>query len=91
MKTPLTPENAALVLIDHQDGTMKLIKTNDVDDARQYTLALAKAAKILKMPVRPDIELRRPGARPDHLRLGGACAGSIRVQNQAHRHRERLG
>lgn len=48
---PFSPDSAALVLIDHQDGTMKLIKTTDVDDVRRFTLALAKAAKILEMPV----------------------------------------
>jgi nicotinamidase-related amidase len=39
------------VLIDHQIGTMQLIKTLDVEQVRRFTLALAKAARILDMPV----------------------------------------
>ncbi len=44
-------ETAALVLIDHQVGTMQLIRTLNVDDVRRRTVALAKAAKILGLPV----------------------------------------
>ena len=39
------------MLIDHQLGTMKLIKNISLDVARRNTLALAKTAKILKLPV----------------------------------------
>jgi len=39
------------VLIDHQVGTMQLIKTLDVAQVKRFTLALAKAARILGMPV----------------------------------------
>ena len=45
------PEDSALLLIDHQIGTMQLIKTMELEDARRFTLALAKAAKILNIPV----------------------------------------
>jgi nicotinamidase-related amidase len=45
------PETSVLVLIDHQVGTMQLIKTLDQDAVKRFTLALAKAAKILGMPV----------------------------------------
>ena len=51
MPAPFTPETAALVLIDHQVGTMQLIKTLDVDQVRRFAVALAKAARILDMPV----------------------------------------
>ena len=51
MPHPFRPETAALVLIDHQIGTMQLIKTLDVDVVKRNTLALAKAAKILNLPV----------------------------------------
>lgn len=43
--------DSALLLIDHQIGTMKLIKNIPLDVVRQNTLALAKTAKILKIPV----------------------------------------
>lgn len=51
----LTPtfdsSNSALLLIDHQVGTMQLIKNVPLDLVRRNTLALAKTAKILSMPV----------------------------------------
>lgn len=43
--------DSALVLIDHQVGTMKLIKNIPLDAVKRNTLALAKAAKILDIPV----------------------------------------
>ena len=43
--------NSALLLIDHQIGTMKLIKTIPLDVVKRNTLALAKMAKILRVPV----------------------------------------
>lgn len=48
---PFSPEASALILIDRQVGTMQLIKTLDVPAVKRFTLALAKAAKILGMPV----------------------------------------
>jgi nicotinamidase-related amidase len=45
------PEDTALVLIDHQVGTMQLIKNIPLDVVRQNTIALAKTANILNMPV----------------------------------------
>lgn len=51
MPGPFRPETAALVLIDHQVGTMQLIKTLDQTHVKRATLALAKAAKILGMPI----------------------------------------
>ena len=51
MTSPFRPETSALILIDHQIGTMQLIKTMDVADVKRFTLALAKAAKILDLPV----------------------------------------
>lgn len=46
-----TAQNAALLLIDHQVGTMQLIKNLPLDEVRAKTLALAKAARILGLPV----------------------------------------
>lgn len=51
MQTPFSPQNSALLLIDHQVGTMQLIKTMAFKDAKRFSLALAKAAAILDMPV----------------------------------------
>ncbi|WP_042877656.1 isochorismatase family protein [Cupriavidus necator] len=46
-----TAENSALLLIDHQVGTMKLIKNIDHELAARQSIALAKMAKILNLPV----------------------------------------
>lgn len=46
-----TADNAALLLIDHQVGTMKLIKNIDREQAARQSIALAKMARILDMPV----------------------------------------
>ncbi|XZE17568.1 isochorismatase family protein [Pirellulaceae bacterium SH449] len=46
-----TSRNSALLLIDHQVGTMQLIKNIPLEVVRRNTLALAKTAKILGIPV----------------------------------------
>lgn len=56
MTTPQMPnrfsaEDSALLLIDHQLGTMQLIKNIDSQLAAKQSIALAKMAKILNMPV----------------------------------------
>ena len=45
-----TAENTALLLIDHQVGTMQLIKNIDSTLAAKQSIALAKMAKILNLP-----------------------------------------
>ena len=45
-----TADNTALLMIDHQVGTMQLIKNIDRDMAARQSIALAKMAKILNMP-----------------------------------------
>jgi len=45
------PENSTLLLIDHQVGTMQLIKNIPLEVVKRNTLALAKTAKIFGMPV----------------------------------------
>jgi nicotinamidase-related amidase len=45
------PSDSALLLIDHQIGTMKLIKNIPLEVVKRNTLALAKTAKILGIPV----------------------------------------
>ena len=46
-----TAADSALLLIDHQTGTMQLIKNIPLDVAKRNTIALAKTAKILNIPV----------------------------------------
>lgn len=51
MSSIFTSENSALLLIDHQIGTMKLIHNIPLDVVKRNTLALAKTVKILNIPV----------------------------------------
>jgi nicotinamidase-related amidase len=51
VNTPFRPHDTALVLIDHQVGTMQLIKNLPLERVKKHSLALAKAARILDMPV----------------------------------------
>jgi nicotinamidase-related amidase len=50
-KNAFTPDNAAMVLIDHQVGTMSWTHSFDVNIVRKNTLKLAQIAKALEMPV----------------------------------------
>jgi nicotinamidase-related amidase len=45
-----TALNSAILLIDHQVGTMQLIKNLPLDRVKRHTLALAKTAAALKIP-----------------------------------------
>lgn len=51
IKPYFRPQDSVLVLIDHQIGTMQLVKTLDVERVSRLTLALARAARILDIPV----------------------------------------
>lgn len=51
MKHSFHPESSALLLIDHQVGTMQLIKNLPLDQVKRATLALAQMARVFKMPV----------------------------------------
>ncbi|HXV29570.1 MAG TPA: isochorismatase family protein [Sinorhizobium sp.] len=46
-----TGENAAMLLIDHQVGTMGWVRSIPFEDMKRNALMLAKVAKILRMPV----------------------------------------
>ena len=48
---PLTSENAALVLIDHQVGLMTGVRDYSTAELKHNVVALAKAAKALKLPI----------------------------------------
>ena len=43
--------NAAMLLIDHQIGTMGWVRSAPLDEIKRNTLVLAKAARALNMPV----------------------------------------
>ncbi len=44
-------DNAALLLIDHQVGTMGWVKSTSFEEMKRNALMLAQSARILKMPV----------------------------------------
>ena len=47
----LTPENAELVLVDHQVGLMTGVRDYSTGELKHNVVALAKAAKALKLPI----------------------------------------
>lgn len=51
MDNTFTSDNSVMLLIDHQVGTMQLIKNIPLEVVKRNTLALAKTAKILNIPV----------------------------------------
>src|SRR5438046_7373042 len=48
---PLTSENAALILVDHQVGLMTGVRDYPIGLLKHNVVALAKAAKALKLPI----------------------------------------
>src|SRR6266852_5208877 len=48
---PLTSENAALVLVDHQIGLMTGVRDYSTGELKHNVVALAQAAKALKLPI----------------------------------------
>ncbi|MBD2678310.1 MULTISPECIES: isochorismatase family protein [Nostoc] len=51
MSDKFTSDNSVMLLIDHQVGTMQLIKNIPLEVVKRNTLALAKTAKILNIPI----------------------------------------
>ncbi len=51
MSDTFTSDNSVMLLIDHQVGTMQLIKNIPLEVVKRNTLALAKTVKILNIPV----------------------------------------
>jgi nicotinamidase-related amidase len=48
---PLTSQNAALVLVDHQVGLMSGVRDYSIGELKHNVVSLAKAAKALKLPI----------------------------------------
>jgi len=46
---PLTSENAALILVDHQIGLMTGVRDYSTGELKHNVVALAKAARALKL------------------------------------------
>jgi nicotinamidase-related amidase len=50
-KKAFTPENSAMILIDHQKGTMGWTHSHDINLVKENALKLGRIAKGLNMPV----------------------------------------
>jgi hypothetical protein len=48
---PLTSENSALVLVDHQIGLMSGVRDYSIAELKHNVVGLAKAATALKLPI----------------------------------------
>jgi nicotinamidase-related amidase len=48
---PLTSQNAALILVDHQVGLMTGVRDYSTGELKHNVVALAKAAKVLELPI----------------------------------------
>jgi nicotinamidase-related amidase len=48
---PLTSENAAVILVDHQVGLMTGVRDYTIGELKHNVVGLAKAAKALKLPI----------------------------------------
>lgn len=51
MKEKFTADNSAMLLIDHQVGTMGWVRSTTFEEMKKNALVLAKSAKVLNMPV----------------------------------------
>jgi hypothetical protein len=49
---PLSSENAALILIDHQVGLMTGVRDYSTGELKHNVVGLARAAKALKLPIK---------------------------------------
>jgi len=49
-KTRFSADDAALVLIDHQSGIMRLVHDNSPSEFRNDVIGLAKLGKVFKLP-----------------------------------------
>ena len=50
-KKAFTPDNAAMLLIDHQVGTMAWTHSSDINLVKRNALRLARIARAVSMPV----------------------------------------
>jgi nicotinamidase-related amidase len=72
---PLTAENAALVLVDHQVGLMTGVRDYSTGELKHNVVALAKAAKTLKLPIVVTTTARDSMWGPTFPELVEALAG----------------
>ena len=72
---PLTSENAALLLIDHQVGLMTGVRDYSTGELKHNVVGLAKAAKALKLPIIVTTTARDSMWGPTFPELVETCPG----------------
>jgi nicotinamidase-related amidase len=72
---PLTSDNAALILVDHQVGLMTGVRDYETGELKHNVVALAKAAKALKLPIVVTTTARDSMWGPTFPELVEALAG----------------
>src|SRR5258705_11298682 len=73
--TPLTSANAALVLVDHQVGLMTGVRDYSTGELKHNVVALAKAAKVLRVPTVVTTTARDSMWGPTFPKLGEGGGG----------------
>src|ERR1700741_3393585 len=72
---PLTSQNAALVLIDHQVGLMTGVRDISTGELKHNVVGLAKAAKLHNLPIIVTTTARDSMWGPTFPELGEALPG----------------
>jgi nicotinamidase-related amidase len=72
---PLTSENAALVLVDHQVGLMSGVRDYSIAELKHNVIGLAKAAKALELPIVASTTARDSMWGPTFLNWSKLCPG----------------
>lgn len=84
-KNVFTPENAAMLLIDHQTGTISWTHSHNLEDLKKNAVQLAKIATAVDMPLvltssmesniqgplLPELETAAPRAFADRIKRAG--------------------
>jgi nicotinamidase-related amidase len=73
---PLTSENAALILVDHQVGLMTGVRDMSPAELKHNVVGLAKAATVLKLPIVVTTTARDSMWGPTIPELVGALPGA---------------
>jgi len=73
---PLTSDNAALILVDHQIGLMTGVRDYPIALLKHNVVSLAKAAKALKLPIVVTTTGARQHVGANDSRAGRGSAGS---------------
>ena len=72
---PLTSENSALVLVDHQVGLMSGVRDYSIAELKHNVVGLARAAKALKVPIVATTTARDSSGDLRYLNWSKFCPG----------------